>query len=145
MDINADRELDLYTADVRPDSRAYTTDPQVAAAFDGTLDPPGRIDGARDMRRDEALEQGLDLDLVAGDAETSFVDLVDANTVGQGGVSGAWQLTDPVTVDEIGRAIGIEYRDDEPLQSNRKMRQRDAAFRRWELDPASSDDWPHEV
>jgi hypothetical protein len=41
-------------------------------------------------------------------------------------------------VDEIGQAAGITYRDDEPLDSDKKLLDRDR--HRWELDPASADD-----
>ena len=42
-------------------------------------------------------------------------------------------------VEEIGEAAGVTYRDDEPLRVGEKELQRDA--HRWELDPASSDDY----
>ena len=38
---------------------------------------------------------------------------------------------------EIGAAAGLTYRDDEPLDSDKKILDRDR--HRWELDPASSD------
>ena len=38
-----------------------------------------------------------------------------------------------------GRAIGVEYQDNEELKSEEKIAKRDR--NRWELDPASSDDW----
>jgi hypothetical protein len=42
-------------------------------------------------------------------------------------------------VDDIGRAVGIEYQDTEELKGEGKLQARDR--RRWELDPASSDDY----
>ena len=42
-------------------------------------------------------------------------------------------------VDEIGTAMGISYQDNEELKVGEKERSRDT--HRWELDPASSDDW----
>lgn len=139
------RELDAYTPDRRRDSRAYTDDADVAAVFDAQLDPPGLDTGSREMRKEEALEQGLDRDLMAGDAEVSFVDMTDANTVGQEVVGGAFQPPDQSSIDELARAVGIEYRDDEPLEFMRKIKERDAALNRWELDPASSEDWPRDI
>ena len=41
-------------------------------------------------------------------------------------------------VDEIGRAIGLEYQDSEELDAD-KVVERDK--HRWELDPASSEDY----
>ena len=46
---------------------------------------------------------------------------------------------DQGVVDDIGKAMGVTYRDDEELKAGDKERSRD--IRRWELDPASSDDW----
>jgi uncharacterized protein DUF6335 len=46
---------------------------------------------------------------------------------------------DQAVADEVGRAIGIEYADDETLKVGEKEKARDE--RRWELDPASSEDY----
>jgi hypothetical protein len=45
-------------------------------------------------------------------------------------------------VDEIGKALGIHYDDNQELQGGDEVTERDK--HRWELDPASSDDWPHQ-
>jgi hypothetical protein len=45
-------------------------------------------------------------------------------------------------VDDIGRALGVEYEDDEELQGGSEISERDR--RRWELDPASKDDFEDE-
>lgn len=42
-------------------------------------------------------------------------------------------------VDDIGRALGVEYQDNEELRSGDKVADRDK--HRWELDPASSEDY----
>ena len=42
-------------------------------------------------------------------------------------------------VDDIGRALGVEYDDDEELQGGDEIAARDR--HRWELDPGSSDDF----
>lgn len=42
-------------------------------------------------------------------------------------------------VEEIGKAVGINYEDTEPLKFGEKVAGRDQ--RRWELDPASSEDY----
>jgi hypothetical protein len=46
---------------------------------------------------------------------------------------------DQDVVDDIGRAIGIEYQDNEELRASDKVTDRDR--HRWELDPASSEDY----
>lgn len=42
-------------------------------------------------------------------------------------------------VDDIGKALGVQYNDSEELKSGDKVASRDK--HRWELDPASSDDY----
>jgi hypothetical protein len=42
-------------------------------------------------------------------------------------------------VDDIGKAIGVEYQDNEELRASDKVSARDK--HRWELDPASSEDY----
>jgi len=46
---------------------------------------------------------------------------------------------DQEIVEEIGRALGIEYQDNEELRGSDKVADRDR--HRWELDPASSEDY----
>jgi hypothetical protein len=46
-------------------------------------------------------------------------------------------------VDDIGRAMGVTYQDNEELRVGEKERDRDR--KRWELDPASSDDYQDRV
>lgn len=42
-------------------------------------------------------------------------------------------------VDEIGKALGVEYQDNEELKASDKVGERDK--HRWELDPASAEDY----
>jgi uncharacterized protein DUF6335 len=46
---------------------------------------------------------------------------------------------DQDVVEDIGRALGVEYQDNEELRSTDKLNERDK--HRWELDPASSEDY----
>ncbi|HSP15792.1 MAG TPA: DUF6335 family protein [Thermoanaerobaculia bacterium] len=46
-------------------------------------------------------------------------------------------------VDNIGRAMGVTYNDGEELKAGQKERSRDE--HRWELDPASSEDYKDRV
>jgi hypothetical protein len=50
---------------------------------------------------------------------------------------------DQNVVEEIGAAMGVTYQDNEELKVGEKERSRD--IRRWELDPASSDDYQDRV
>jgi hypothetical protein len=42
-------------------------------------------------------------------------------------------------VDDIGKALGVEYQDNEELRASDKVAERDR--KRWELDPASAEDY----
>lgn len=57
--------------------------------------------------------------------------------------AGSNPAPDQDLVDEIGRTIGLTYEDDEPLRAGAKEHERDA--HRWELDPASSEDYAERV
>ena len=63
--------------------------------------------------------------------------------VGDETVGGSAPTPDQDVVDELGEAVGLTYEDNEPLHSAEKVEERDR--RRWELDPASSDDYNDRV
>ena len=74
--------------------------------------------------------------LTAGDVDA---DWESAYSVGDEAPGGDNPTPDQDIVDDIGRAVGVEYQDNEELKSEEKIAKRDR--NRWELDPASSDDW----
>lgn len=74
--------------------------------------------------------------LTAGDVDA---DWGSAESVGDEAPGGDNPTPDQDVVEEIGRALGVEYDDDEELQGGEEIAERDR--RRWELDPASSDDF----
>ena len=63
----------------------------------------------------------------------------EADSSGEEAVAGSAPTPGQDVVDEIGEALGITYQDDEPLKVGEKEESRDR--KRWELDPASSDDY----
>ena len=63
----------------------------------------------------------------------------DAYFTGDGAPGGDNPTPDQDRVDDIGRALGLQYQDDEELRSGDKVADRDR--HRWERDPASSDDY----
>ncbi|MDO8680526.1 MAG: DUF6335 family protein [Acidobacteriota bacterium] len=77
--------------------------------------------------------------LTAGDVDA---DWQSAETVGDEAPGGDNPTPDQDVVDEIGRALGVEYEDDEELQGGAEIAERDA--HRWELDPSSKDDFDEE-
>jgi hypothetical protein len=74
--------------------------------------------------------------MTAGDVDA---DWESAATVGDEAPGGDNPTPDQDVVDEIGKALGIEYDDDEELKGGEEIVERDK--KRWELDPASSDDF----
>jgi hypothetical protein len=77
--------------------------------------------------------------LTGGDIDANWED---AYAVGDEAPGGDNPTPDQDRVDDIGRALGVEYADDEELKGADKISERDR--NRWELDPASSEDWPHD-
>ncbi|HEX7707655.1 MAG TPA: DUF6335 family protein [Thermoanaerobaculia bacterium] len=62
-----------------------------------------------------------------------------AESQGDEAAGGSTPTPGQSNVAEIGEAIGITYQDNEELKVGEKERERD--IHRWELDPASSDDY----
>jgi hypothetical protein len=77
--------------------------------------------------------------LTAGDIDAKWED---AYAQGDESPGGDNPTPDQNEVDLIGKAIGTEYADDQELLGGEEIVSRDR--HRWELDPASSDDWPHD-
>jgi hypothetical protein len=76
--------------------------------------------------------------LAGGDIDAKWQD---AYAVGDEAPGGDNPTPGQDRVDDIGKALGVNYRRDEELQGGDEITKRDK--HRWELDPASSDDWPH--
>jgi hypothetical protein len=74
--------------------------------------------------------------LTGGDVDA---DWEEAYTSGEEAPGGENPTPDQDVVEEIGRALGVEYDDAEELKGADKIVQRDR--HRWELDPASADDY----
>lgn len=79
---------------------------------------------------------GLDPTLTGGDIDAQWEM---AENTGDEAVGGSMSTPGQNDTDDIGNAVGITYRDDEELKVGEKERNRD--IRRWELDPASADDY----
>ncbi len=74
--------------------------------------------------------------LTGGDVDA---DWEDAYAVGDEAPGGDNPTPDQDIVDEIGAALGVTYQDDEELKAADKIIERDR--HRWELDPASAEDY----
>lgn len=92
--------------------------------------------GRREMheKMDELTQTGPAL--TAGDLDANWES---AYSVGDEVPGGDNPTPDQDVVDEIGEALGLQYEDNEELKGETKITKRDS--HRWELDPASSDDY----
>jgi Family of unknown function (DUF6335) len=75
-------------------------------------------------------------EITGGDVD---VDVEDAYFTGEEAPGGDNPTPDQDVVDDIGKALGVEYADNEELKASDKVTERDK--HRWELDPASSEDY----
>ncbi len=95
----------------------------------GRTDRAEVAQGLRDYR-------GMSTTITGGDPD---VDVEDAYFTGDEAPGGENPTPDQDIVDDIGRALGVEYQDHEELKAADKVAERDR--KRWELDPASSEDY----
>ena len=79
---------------------------------------------------------GLDPTLTGGDIDAQWEM---AESTGDEAVAGSMATPGQNNTDDIGNAVGVTYQDDEELKVGEKERSRD--IHRWELDPASADDY----
>ena len=97
----------------------------------GSAARTGRAEIAEQLRERHGME-----DVTGGDPD---VDSVDAFFTGEEAPGGDNPTPDQDIVDDIGKALGVTYNDNEELEGAEKLEKRDK--HRWELDPASSDDY----
>jgi hypothetical protein len=129
------------TVDIRPAaSRARTGDEGEPHGLPSSLDLERPPSAARSGRKEmtERLREHTSTGpaITAGDVDA---DWEDAESVGDEAPGGDNPTPDQDVVDDIGRALGVEYDDEEELKGGDEIAKRDR--HRWELDPASSDDF----
>jgi len=98
----------------------------------GTAARTGRA-GIAERRQEH---KGMSPEITVGDVD---VDVEDAYFTGDEAPGGDNPTPDQDAVDDVGKALGVEYADNEELKSSDKVVERDK--HRWELDPASSEDY----
>ena len=86
---------------------------------------------------EEKLSENTDSSpaLAGGDIDAAWED----DDVGAELVGGHSPTPDQDRVDDLGKAMGVTFQDNEPLDFTEKLEKRDRD--RWELDPASADDF----
>jgi hypothetical protein len=102
------------------------------------IEPPILDTTAGSKQLAERLQnnQGTDPTLSGGDIDARWED---AESGGDETVGGSTATPGQNDVGEIGRAMGMTYADTEELKTGEKIKNRDK--NRWELDPASSEDY----
>jgi hypothetical protein len=87
---------------------------------------------------EEALAEHTETgpELTAGDVDANWQS---AYSTGDEAPGGDNPTPDQDVVDEIGKSLGLVYEDNEELKGADKITERDK--HRWELDPASSEDY----
>ena len=106
--------------------------------IDDRIEPPIPDVSGGSAKLAERLREnpGLSPVLSGGDIDAGW-DMAESS--GDDSVAGSMPTPDQNDTGDIGKAIGITYEDNEPLKVGEKERSRD--LHRWELDPASSDDY----
>lgn len=130
--------LDKFILDSNADEIAqqinhFTDDEEV---LDDFTERQGLASGGR-QKLEEKLNQhnAMDPSLSGGDVDAAWEDSIQT---GEESVGGSVSTPDQDMVDELGEAAGLNYKDYEELDYDKKVLDRDR--NRWELDPASADD-----
>jgi hypothetical protein len=115
----------------RAETEIFEPSPEVAEEFVEAQ----RLGGSGGQQMiDEMFEHNSKSPVLSGgDIDAAWA----AADAGEEAVGGSAPTPDQDVVEELGRAVGIHYDDNEPLRAADKVSDRDK--NRWELDPASSE------
>lgn len=111
----------------------------IPSSLDMDRRPSAAKSGRAEMKDKLAKSNSGGAAITAGDVDA---DWESAESVGDEAPGGDNPTPDQDVVDDIGRALGVEYEDDEELQGGAEISERDT--HRWELDPNSKDDFDEE-
>lgn len=92
--------------------------------------------GRAELAESRAEHANLTPSITGGDVDAN---VEDAYFTGDEAPGGDNPTPDQDIVDDIGKALGVEYQDNEELRGADKLEDRDK--HRWELDPASAEDY----
>ena len=120
---------------------------RVRRTLDDTVPtPPSSLDldrrssaartGRAELQNSIQEHTGMTPALTGGDVDADWENAYFSGDEAPGGDN---PTPDQEVVDDIGRALGVEYHDNEELRGSDKVVERDK--HRWELDPASSEDF----
>jgi hypothetical protein len=111
----------------------------IPSSLDLDRSPSAAKSGRAEMKDKLAKSTTGGAAITAGDVDA---DWESAEAIGDEAPGGDNPTPDQDVVDDIGRALGVEYDDDEELQGGAEISDRDR--HRWELDPNSKDDFDEE-
>jgi len=111
----------------------------IPSSLDLNRSPSAARTGRAEMKERLSKNTNASPALTSGDVDA---DWESAAAVGDEAPGGDNPTPDQDVVDDIGRALGVEYADDEELQGGDEIADRDR--HRWELDPSSKDDFDDE-
>ena len=145
-------------------TRRRTVKKPVAKAAKGLRSKPARLNRPRRLLEEvvPTPPSSLNMNRRGSAARTGRAELEESLTehpgmtpaITGGDVDAAWEQAyftgdeapggdnptpDQEVVEDIGKSLGVEYQDNEELQSSDKVAKRDK--HRWELDPASAEDY----
>lgn len=131
-DKDKEQFIDAGTAE----SEQYEPDEEVQQEF---AEAQRLASGGEQLKRELREHHSRTPDLSAGDIDADW----GRADIGEETVGGSSPTPDQDVVDELGQAVGLTYEDNEPLHTTEKVEERDR--KRWELDPASSEDYNDRV
>lgn len=111
----------------------------IPSSLDANRGASAAKSGRAEMKDRLSKMTGAGPALTSGDVDA---DWESAEAIGDEAPGGDNPTPDQDVVDDIGRALGVEYDDDEELQGGAEISDRDR--HRWELDPSSKDDFDDE-
>ena len=124
--------LDANADQVSDQMKSFTDDEEIKAIFE---ERQALASGGRQKLKDKLNEHhSQSPELSGGDVDAAWED---STVAGEESVGGSAPTPDQDNVDELGKAAGITYQDEEPLNSDKKILDRDR--KRWELDPRSAE------
>ncbi len=110
--------------------------PGIPSSLDLDRRPSAARTGRAEMREARANHPEVSPEITGGDVDADWQGAYDSGDEAPGGDN---MTPDQDRVDDIGKALGVQYEDNEELKGSDKIAERDK--NRWELDPASSDDY----
>jgi hypothetical protein len=132
----ADKDKEKFIDAGTAESEQYEPDEEVQQEF---AEAQRLASGGEQLIRELREHHSRTPDLSAGDIDADW----GRADVGEETVGGSAPTPDQDIVEELGEAVGLTYEDNEPLHTTEKVEERDR--RRWELDPASSEDYNDRV